>query len=165
MLFSQNCPGNIKDVPKTISEAVHVHPKSSLITFLMDNKTSSKFSIHILELSLAVRAVLSYLWNHLINRFAQGWYAAIFICLIPNSFVNSSKSVDWNWEPLSIVISEGQPKNAIHSRKIVLETVSAEISLGAGWGDGDRPSCKPIYDGEWIMMVICFWQWSNNITV
>ena len=38
VFFSQNSPGNVKDVPKTISEAVH--PRSSLITFLIDNKAN-----------------------------------------------------------------------------------------------------------------------------
>ena len=70
MFLSQNCPGNIKDVPKNISEAVHL--KSSLITFLIDNKTSGKFFNHVLELLFAVRAVLSCLWNRSINAFAQG---------------------------------------------------------------------------------------------
>ena len=70
MFLSQNCPGNVNDVPKTISEAVH--PKSSLITFLIDNKVSGKISNYVLELLLDVKAVLSCLWNLSIDPFAQG---------------------------------------------------------------------------------------------
>ena len=147
MFFSQNWPGSVKDVPKTISEAVH--PRSSLITFLIDNKTRGKLSNHVLEFLLAVKAVLSCLWNLSINPFAQGWYAVVFICLTPNNFVNSSKSVDWNWEPLSVVIIEGQPKTEIHSRNMVLEIVSADISL-SGTATGHLVNLS--------MMVSIYWQ-------
>ena len=148
MSFSHNWPGNVKDVPKTISEAVH--PKSSLKTFLIDNKASDKFSNHVLKLL----AVLSCLWNLSINPFAQGWYAVVFICLTPNSFVNSPKSVDWNWEPLSVVITEGQPKTAIHSRNILLEIISTDISL-SGTATGHLVNLS--------MMVSIYW-WSFAVS-
>ena len=132
---------------KTISESVH--PRSSLVTLLIDFKASGTFSNHILELLLAVKAVLSCLWNLSIYQFVQGWYAVIFICLTPYNFVNSSKSVDLNWEPLSVVITEGQPETAIHSRNMLLEIVSADISL-SGTATGHLVNLS--------MMVSIYWQ-------
>ena len=67
MLFIFTKLTSVKDVPKTVLKAVH--PRFSLITFLIDNKTRGKFSNYVLELLLAV---LSCVWNLSINAFAQG---------------------------------------------------------------------------------------------
>ena len=55
LFFAHNCPKRVKNVPQTILDAVP--SKSSFMTFLMDNKTSGRFSKYVLESSLAVNAV------------------------------------------------------------------------------------------------------------
>ena len=49
--------GSVNDVSKTISD--DVLPKSSFMTFLMDNNTSGMFSKYVLESLLVVNAALS----------------------------------------------------------------------------------------------------------
>ena len=69
-MLSQNYPCSVKEVPKTISDAVH--SKSSFITCRVDNKTRGRFCNHELEILLATNATLIYLWKRSIKPLVQG---------------------------------------------------------------------------------------------
>lgn len=116
LVLPQNCPGSVTYVPKTNSDVVH--PKSSLITFLMNNKMSGKFSSHVLEQLFAVSTLLSCLWKGSTKPLTQGWCDVVIIYLTIR-FVNLLKSVNWNWDLRFVVIIGGQPKTIIHSCKML----------------------------------------------
>lgn len=80
-------------------------------------KLQAIFLTKIPEWMFAVRTVLNYLYNLSTKPLTQLWYAVVPICMNPSNFVNSLKSVDCNCALWWVVITEGQPKTAIHSCK------------------------------------------------
>lgn len=61
--------------------------------------------------------------------FDQTISTLVVMCFTSCSFVNFSKSVDWNWDPWSFVSTGEHLKIAIHSFKILLEIACANISF------------------------------------
>lgn len=79
------------------------------------------------------------MWKLSTNPLVQGLYDVVKY-LTPSSFVNSSTSVDRNWDPRSVFIIEGKRKITIYSCKMRLKTVSEDISFS--------PTCKSNNDSE-----------------
>lgn len=91
----------------------------------MSGKASVHFSSDEFMAAFKVRFMISTF------PFACGWYGVVLICLQPSNLVNSTKMLDVNCRPKSVVILAGVPKRLIHPS---MKDVATDLAVMSGMG-------------------------------